>query len=56
MNKENSITINGIKHHLVENKPHEGCLECSLQSLCDYYLCEALFGIKGQHFEILKQE
>lgn len=63
--KENSITINGVKHTLVKDTEkyfEENCCMCSLfkSKKCSIFktrpICVSIFDRTDCHFEILKQE
>lgn len=51
---ENSITINGIKHVLVEDGESTSCKNCSLYEHCLAAFCIDLFNDSKSHFEISK--
>lgn len=61
MKKENSITINGVKHTLIEDtETAVFCSGCSLHELCPSYenwgegmLCADIFDSPNSHFEVL---
>lgn len=53
------ITINGVKHKLIEDEDiHQGCEGCSLFEECynidNGSLCETVFEKSEHHFQIIK--